>query len=165
MYAEEITIDPFNLDVELVEQPARFLKYSRLLAKAERRVRQAEEEIKVIRSELVFRAHSQGERVLGKNVKVQGQTVEAYYRLDKQHKRVKDELDKAMYKRDILYAAVQAFRQRKDALQELVRLHGQDYFSKPMTTATGELADRIGKEKEKKVVDRMRRTKHKKRGG
>jgi len=161
-YQEEIAIDKYNLDVELVEQPAKFLRFARLLAIAERKVRQAEEDVKVTRSQLVFKAHTKGEAVLGRNVKVQGQTVEAYYRLDAKYARAKAYLDRATFKRDIYSAAVQAFRQRKDALQELVRLQGQEYFAAPsIKQATGDMRLQVADAKQKKAKGKMRRSMNK----
>jgi len=167
-YQAELAIDKYNLDVELVEQPGRFLRFARLLAFAERKVRQAEEDVKVTRSQLIFKAHTKGEAVLGRNVKVQGQTVEAYYRLDAKYIRAKDVLDKALYKRDIYLAAVQAFRQRKDALQELARLQSQEYYSKPnvnMKDGTIDLLTRMDKRKQEKTERTHKRMRRDMKGG
>jgi len=134
-YEEELSIDPSALDVELLIQPNLFLKWSRLYRRAERKVRQAEEKVKVMRSKLINKGIARP-GLVSKKIKASGKVptgpqLEAYYRTHPDHLAAKDELDRAMYERDILYDAVTAFRQRKDVLRDMVQLCNQEYFATP----------------------------------
>ena len=47
------------------------------------------------------------------------------------YKKANEEFLNAKYEVDVAQAAVVAMSQRKDALENLVRLHGQQYFAGP----------------------------------
>lgn len=123
-YEEEIEIDPQALDVEWLDQPRRFLKYSRHEAETKRKLALAHENLKVIRSQLIKEA----QEVLAKAT---APTIEAYYRDHQKHIEAKQQFIDAEYEANIASSAVFAFQQRKMALENLVRLGGMDYFARP----------------------------------
>lgn len=131
-YVEDLRIDPDQLDVEWIEQPLLFHKYSAKSAEANQFVRKCEELVKVIRSELIIEASMKGEDVLGRGVKPTAVNVEAYFRNHADYKKAKESLHQAQYEQEMLANAVFAFHQRKAALENLTRLQGQNYFAGPV---------------------------------
>lgn len=125
-YEEELTIDPDALDMEWLEQPKLFMKYSKAHADAAATVRELEEKLKVIRSDIILRNQKKGG-----DIKTTKDNLEAMYRVDALHEQTKREWVRASHRADILDGAVYAFHQRKAALEHLVILHGQNYFAGP----------------------------------
>lgn len=150
----DLAIDEDSLDQEWVNQPQLMMKYSALSVVAQDNVRKLEERLKIIRSELILEANDPDSGVLDK---INQQTVEAYYRDHKRHKRAKQMLFDAMLEAEMLQNAVFAFQARKLALENLVRLHGQNYFGTPNTGVLDEEAfERIEKLIRKTVTQEMR---------
>ena len=123
-YEGEIEIDPEALDVEWINQPMLFMKYARNEAEMGEALDKAIENVKIIRSELIKEAHET-------LPKATGPVVESYYRDHKDHKEAKEAVITAQFNYNIARSAVFAFNQRKVALENLVRLHGQSYFAGP----------------------------------
>jgi len=130
-YRSDLAIDPNSLDLEWTHQPQLFMEYAEMLAVAEKHVRSMEENVKRVRSDLVKRILLNPGKYLGVDVKISDPKIEACYRTHSEHVDAKEKLSDAMYDESILRNAVSALRQRKDALQELVRLAGQEYFAGP----------------------------------
>lgn len=153
-YAEDLKINPDQLDVEWLEQSLRFHTYSSKSAEANRIVRKCDELVKVIRSELILEASAKGESVLGEGVKPTAPNIEAYYRNHAEYKKAKTALHDAQYQQEMLTNAVFAFHQRKSALENLTRLHGQNYFASP--TLPRDLSEEY-KEKQKEKIQAQKR--------
>ncbi len=153
-YAEDLKINPDQLDVEWLEQPLRFHIYSTKSAEANKFVRKCDELVKVIRSELILEASAKGESILGKGVKPTAPNIEAYYRNNAEYKKAKVALHDAQYNQEMLTNVVYAFHQRKSALENLTRLHGQNYFAGP--TLPRDLSEEY-KEKQKEKIQTQRR--------
>lgn len=128
-FEEDILIDESALDVEWLNQSDLFFKYSAALAEADRIAKRAHENLKTIRSELRLEAAEGGEDLIG--TKPTADNVDAWVRIQDTYKKAKEDFHKREYEADILRGAVFAMRQRKDALENLVRLHGQSYFAGP----------------------------------
>jgi len=122
-YNDDVSINPDALDVEWTKQAHTFFKYAELLAAAKKKVNRLEQLMKVIRSQLLMEARAAG----AKNASQE----EAYYRTQPRHQEAKKEWIDAQYEADILDAAVFALHQKKAALENLVRLQGQNYFAGP----------------------------------
>lgn len=155
-YEVDVSIDESALDVEWLHQAEKFMTYSRLLAQADRKTRSLEERIKVLRAHIVL--DSSGKSSLGKGQKPTGQVIEAIYRDNKEHRELKRRLNAAQYKADIYRSAVFAFQQRKTALENLVILHGQNYFAGPnvpRNLTKEEIINRKREEANKKVRDKI----------
>lgn len=163
-YEQDLEIDPTALDVEWLGQAKRFMHYAKLSAQADRKVRLAEENVKTVRSELVRKVQEDPD-LLGDEIKLTAQTTEAYYRLHPKYKKAKKELIKLQFRANILTQAVSAFRQRRSSLENLVTLHGQQYFASPKEPRNleGEHLKRLKKDqardKVKRHLDKPRRTK------
>lgn len=131
-YKKDMRIDESALDVEWLEQSDLALEYGGYWADAKKKLMIAEENIKVIRAELVKKANEDPDRYLGSGVKPTAPNVEAYYRMHKLHKRAKDEWIEAMHECNMAEIAKNEISfTRKAALENLVQLHGQNYFAGP----------------------------------
>jgi len=124
-FERDLQIDPDALDVEWLEQPGLYMRYCRASAQAQRKFKHAEQNVKVVRSQLIKEAE---ETLDGKP---SAQKIEAYYRDHPRHKEAKEAAIQAEYEANLLQNAVFAFNQRKTSLEELVRLHGMSYFAGP----------------------------------
>lgn len=131
-YKEDLLIDINALDEEWLDQPNLFMRYAEASAQAEKELRRMHEKVKTIRSELVFKAFSEGTvKIKDKEAKVVGSVAEAYYRINPDYRKAKQELIRCEHTTEVLRGAVSAFHQRRAALERLVMLHGQQYFAGP----------------------------------
>jgi len=131
-YEEEMIIDETALDVEWVEQARLSLKYGRHWAECKNELTLAEENIKLVRSELIKEVNEDPEGCLGEGIKPTAPVVEAYYRNHKRHKAAKQEWVEAMFEANVAEIAYKEVSwTRKAALENLVKLHGQQYFAGP----------------------------------
>lgn len=128
-YEQDVKIDEQALDIEWLEQAALFLKYARHAANMRKELDAAKENLDVIKAEAdnyirknpaEFKIEKVTEAVVTSLI-LQDETVQ------KANKRFND----AKYELDMAQAAVSAMNQRKDALENLVKLHGQSYFAGP----------------------------------
>jgi hypothetical protein len=165
-YEADLEIDRNALDLEWIEQPRLFMKYAEESAKADNRVMEFAERLKVLRSELILEANEQGEDVLGEGVKATAVNCEAYYRNHKKYRQAKQEWIEASGEAGLLKAAVFAMGQRKTALENLARLHGQEYFAGPRTPRDLDIESARWK-KDRDAMDKIkerRMTRRKKKG-
>jgi hypothetical protein len=150
-YEDDIRIDKHRLDREFVTHPKKHMKYARLAAQATAALTRAEENVKIIRSEIIT-------ELLAKGTKPTGQVIEATYRTDERHKEAKDEWIEAQETASILNEAVIAFRHRKNSLENLAQLHVSGYFSSPKApegsnVGSSESIQKGAKDKVKKKLD------------
>lgn len=130
-YKRDLEIDVDALDVEWAGQAALSMKYVKHYAKCRKRLTLAEEAIKVIRAELIKRANSDPVRFCNKE-KPNAADIEAYYRNHPKHKAAKNEWVEAQYEFTMAEGAKNEFSfTRKASLENLVTLHGQEYFAGP----------------------------------
>ena len=125
-YMKDIRIDPDALDVEWLRQPELYMAYCEEAASAKSAVNAVQEKLKVLRSKLILEAR---EEAGAKN----SAEAEAYYRTHPDHIALKKEWVQKDHIASLMNSAVFAFNQRKDALENLVRLAGQGYFATPST--------------------------------
>jgi hypothetical protein len=130
-YEKDIRIDEDQLDVEWIEQPELAIKYAKHVAQLRTKVRNLEEEKKSIRSELIIFANENPEDCTGKQ-KPNAGDLEAYYRTQPGYKEVIDDLLQAQEELEFAELAFQEISwTRKNALENLVKLHAQQYFAGP----------------------------------
>lgn len=128
-YDQDLAIDPDALDVEWLRQPARFMRYCELSAKARADVDRAKQNLDVIKATC--------DQAIRKNPakygldKITEATVQSALFIDQSYKDGVTLLIQAQYEADLLAGAVRAFDQRKSALEGLVKLQGQGYFAAP----------------------------------
>ena len=130
-YEEDIRIDETELDIEWLEQATLAMKYVKYYAQCRKTLTLAEEKIKVVRAELIAEANADPVQCCSKE-KPNAADIEAYYRNHKRHKAAKEAWVEAQFELDIAEGAKSEIGfTRKAALENLVRLHGQQYFAGP----------------------------------
>jgi hypothetical protein len=130
-YEDDMRISESDLDLEWLDQASLAMRYGRLWADAKKDVALAEEQIKIIRSELIHEANDDPVGTCGKD-KPNAADIEAYYRNHRKHKKAKEDFIQAQYELDLLEVAKNEICfTRKMALENLVILHGQQYFAGP----------------------------------
>lgn len=159
-FKKDVEINPNQLDVEWLRQPALYQKYSEACAEANDDLKRAEQRMKVIRSELILEASERGEDVLGKGVKPTGPTIEAYYRNHKEHQDAKEEYFKAAKRAEMLTNALFALQQKKVALENLVRLLTSNYFASPsvprdLSAEWGKTVEQTKGDQQAEVAEKM----------
>lgn len=122
-------IDEHNLDREWVKQPSLYFTWARKLADARQDLDEAKAKVDVTKAE-VSRAIRDDPEDHGLE-KVTEAAVTAAIPEHPDMIRAVKELSKARHKVDVYQAAVNALDHRKRALEKLVDLHGQNYFSTP----------------------------------
>lgn len=151
---EDLAIDANRLEEEWLDQPSRFWKYSEQAAQARTRWEAAKRHTKTLRATIESQIRQNPEAFCLTKV-----TEAAISAALEQHKyileAVEDE-EAARYEMDMLYVAKDAMEQRRDALNNLVRLHGQNYFAKPFVPSSeqggsGQWDEQIAKKADEKV--------------
>lgn len=130
-YKEDVRIDETSLDLEWLDQAELAISYGKEWAAIRKKVSLLDEKVKVVRSKLIRKAYENPEQYLGQ-AKATMQTVEAFYRDHKKHKKLKQELIEAQEELDLVEVAKNEMSfTRKSALENLVKLHNADWFAGP----------------------------------
>ncbi len=159
-YETDIVIDESALDIEFLDQARLFMQYSRNEHATRRDMDYAKERLDLVKAKLdkAMRADPDkydiariSEGAIINSILLQPEFEEA----NKAH-------IEAAYEYGVARAAVWAFDQRKTALENLVRLHGQQYFAGPRIprdlTEERQLRQRHSDQKVGKAMKRRRAT-------
>jgi hypothetical protein len=128
-YEEDIRIDNSALDLEWEDQPVLMMRYSKNAAETRKTLDYAKEKVDLVRAEL--------DKMIRTNPaefsieKITEGAIQSAIITHSRYIKVNAALIEAKYEADIAQGAVRAFDARKDALENLVRLHGQQYFAGP----------------------------------
>jgi hypothetical protein len=128
-YEEDMHIDENALDVEFLEQPTKVIKYARLLAEARRDRDLAKEALDLTKAEINLDIRDNPEKY--NLTKITVDAVEACILMEDRYEQVVKEYNDANYEVNVLQGAVNALEHRKSALENLVKLYGQQYFAGP----------------------------------
>jgi len=150
-YENDLEIDEQGLDVEWLEQPQLMMKYVRIQSKSQREEEKAKEKLEFVDAELDIKIRKNPEKY--KIEKITEAAVKSTILMDTQHIEAYEEYLDAKFENNVAKGAVKAFDQRKDALENLVKLHGQSYFAGP------KMPRDITKEKTKRDEDKERTNK------
>jgi len=158
-YEEDIRIDESALDVEWLDQSSLMMKYARNAAEARLELDRAKEALELTKAELDREVRSNPE-AFGME-KLTESAVQNTIILQEAYIGANDNFIQAKFKADIAQGAVRAFDARKDALENLGRLLGLQYFAGPkMPRDLLEEREQRNKELNVKVGNKMsRRTK------
>lgn len=147
-FKKDMAIDKNRLDEEWEGQPVLYADYVKLAAHANRKLGRAAEKVKVVRSRLVLEALSGGIESLGK--KPTGPAIEAYYRNHDDHKAAKEDHLTCIFEADQLgNNAMFALNNRKAALENLVKLQLNNYYSRTFVSKEevgGQAAEALGEQ-------------------
>jgi len=159
-YERDIIIDESALDLEFLEQARLFMQYSRNEHSTRRDMDYAKTKLDLVKAKLdkAMRADPDkydiariSEGAIINNILLQPEYAEA-----------NTKFITANYEYGVARAAVWAFDQRKTALENLVRLHGQQYFAGPRIprdlTEERQLRQRHSDQKVGKAMKRRRAT-------
>ena len=128
-YEQDMTIDPDSLDVEWIEQPRLMLQYSRHAAKTRLEVERKKEELDIVRAGLDKDIRIDPERF--SIFKLTESVVSSTIITQKEYMVANEEFLLLQYESNMAQGAVRALEGKKTALENLVKLHGQQYFAGP----------------------------------
>lgn len=129
-----LLINRNSLDEECAHQPQLLFEWGEALARASLRAKEAKNRLKVVEAEIAMDVRSAPQKY-GLD-KITESSVAATVLLQPQYEAAHKELITAEYEEELLSQMVKALSDRRSELENLVRLHGQMYWSKPDTTAT-----------------------------
>ena len=122
-YDRDLEINKDDLRRECSNQPKRLMKYIKELARRSKEVKYAKEDLDKTRSRLTK------EIIKASDKKPLVSEIDAYVIEHKDYQQDRNDLADLEYEYDILRGAVDAFRQRKDMIQETIKLLHMSYFS------------------------------------
>ena len=128
-YLDDIRIDESALDVEWLRQASLTFRYGEHQAKMKRIVDRKKEELDLVKADLDKKIRSKPEKY--EIEKVTEAVVQATIIQQEDYQEINSELIDARYELEIASAALRALEQKKSALENLVRLNGQNYFAGP----------------------------------
>jgi hypothetical protein len=128
-YEKDTSIDEHGLDVEWLKQSVLMLKYGKHAAQMKLDMDHAKEELDVIKAQL-----DREIRAFPDNYDLNKLTETIVFNtivIQPEYRDANSKYLNAKYEYDIAMVAVRAIDQKKTALENLVRLHGQQYFAGP----------------------------------
>lgn len=128
-YEKDVKIDESALDVEWLAQPSLMLKYAQYAIEMSKIAEKGKGKLDVKKAELDKRIRTNPEEF--GITKITESVVMNEIITHPEYQKINDEYIELKYEADMAKVAVQAFVQRKDTLQDLVKLHGQQYFAGP----------------------------------
>jgi hypothetical protein len=128
-YEDDIRIDESSLDMECLNQASLMMKYSRLQAKLEKEEDLAKETLELVKADLDKNIRLNPE--VYEIEKVTEGAIKSVILSNKRYKTANQRYIDAKYENNVAKGAVKAFEQRKNMLETLSRLHGQQYFAGP----------------------------------
>lgn len=129
-YEHDIEIDDSALDIECLDQPKLMLRYGRNEAQMEKEADQAKEQLDLTRADLDLDIRTNPEKYKI-DVKITEAVINNTVMQQPMYKEANEKYLNAKYEHRVARNAVRAFEERKDMLEGLIRLHGQQYFAGP----------------------------------
>jgi hypothetical protein len=131
-----LRIDLDRLEVEWVNQPILVYEYNKKAADARLAMDESKQQLDVEYAE-IDRNIREDPKLYGLEEKTTEAGIKACIIESKAYKVAQKEMFKAKHKVDILNAICIALEHKKRALENLVTLHGQAYFSEPRAKGAG----------------------------
>lgn len=128
-YTDDIRIDETVLDIEWLEQPTLMFKYAKITAEAKQALDKARDKVDYVRAELDSNIR-QNPKQFGIEKITEGAVMNTIL-LQEEYLYAQQELLDAKYNFDIVRGASEAISARKDALENMVKLYGMQYFAGP----------------------------------
>jgi hypothetical protein len=151
-YAKDLYIDDSSLDAEIAAQPELMMKYCTISAEAQQAMDIAKEKLEFVRSEL-DQAIRKSPDTFGIE-KITDKVVENTIPLQESYKIASREYIDAKFEFNVAKGAVESCSQRKDALEQLIKLFGLNYFAGPKVprNLTQERQARMQKQDDSKIT-------------
>ena len=128
-YEQDMRIDVDSLDVEWADQPTLMLRYTKIAAEARMALDRAKENLGIVKAEIDLTIRKDPEKY--DIIKITESAIQSAIILDTDYGLVNEKCLQAAYEFDMAQGAVKAVDQRKQALENLVKLHGLQYFAGP----------------------------------
>jgi hypothetical protein len=128
-YEKDVTIDPDALDVEWLGQPGLIYKYSKKSAEAQQELSNAKESLELTSAELNKKIRSNPEKYGCE--KITDDVVKNTILIQESYKAKNEIYKEAQFEVNIIRGVMDALNNKKSALENLVKLHGQNYFAGP----------------------------------
>jgi hypothetical protein len=128
-YEQDIRIDETALDVEWLEQPSLLLRYAKHVAGCRKTLDEIKEELDLIKAEIDRKIRKNPEKY--DIEKITEGVIQATILRQSKFKEVNETYIQSKYELDVAQAALNAVYQRKDALENMVKLYGMQYFAGP----------------------------------
>lgn len=129
-FSDEVSINKYKLDDELVEQPQRYYNWAKLEAKAADEVALLKDKVEIVKAEVEIRIRKHPTAYdLPDNPKEA--LIKAAVLIQPKVKRINKKLLKAMKTHRLLTKAEKSFEHRKKSLEGLVSLNIQMHFATP----------------------------------
>jgi len=128
-YEQDLKIDVDALDVEWADQPLLMLKYTKISVEARMELDKAKEDLGIVKAEIDLKIRQDPE-AFG-ITKITESAIQSAIILDTTFGLANEKCLQASYEFDMAQGAVRAVDQRKQALENLVKLHGLQYFAGP----------------------------------
>ena len=163
-YEEDLAVNVNALDIEWLDQPRLFMKWSKLSAEARKKADDAKSNLDVVRAE----QDDQIRTSYGGEKKPTEAAITNMVIMSSAFRKATRKYHKARFNVVVLDGAVKSFEQRKTSLENLVRLQGQQYFAGPSAPReltsdfidkTRDLKESRSREKTKARLKKSRRTK------
>jgi hypothetical protein len=151
-YEQDIVIDETVLDVEWLDQPRRMGDYCKVAAEAHKAMGLAEENQKFVWASLAkaIRTNPSEYGVVPGSRGITEDAIKETIQLQTKYRDAVRAFIEAKYEHDVAAGAVRAFDTRKRSLENLVQLHGQQYFAGPRVPhdLSAERAERARRDRE-----------------
>jgi hypothetical protein len=147
-----LAIDKFSLDKEWVEQPKTYMTYARKLARATKRAVEAKAGIKLAYAQCGEKIRDDPE-AYGLRKATEPAIEEKIYTM-RQYQDAVAAHAQAEYNLSLLRGTCDALHQKKDALENLVVLHGRNYYAEPI--APEEVREEVETRRKRSIRSRGR---------
>ena len=148
-YEHDMTIDVDALDVEWAGQARLMMQYAKHAAKTRLEVERKKEELDIVRAGLDMKIRVDPEKY--GIVKLTESVVSSTIITQKEYMVANEEYQLLQYESNMAQGAVRALEGKKTALENLVKLHGQQYFAGP--SVPRDLSKEWEQHERQKVVD------------
>ncbi len=156
-FEKDLRIDEDALDIEFLNQPNLYFKYSREQAKAKAELERAKQSFEIARAELAsdIRKNPDTYGLVKATNDAVNETILSYLgdtRMSNEPVQITQEkLLTIQHDYDLVNAALRAIEQRKSSLENLVKLMLGNYFSAPLEPRN--LSDEVRKNRQAEEVD------------
>jgi hypothetical protein len=150
-YEKDVRIDETALDIEWLEQPTLMRKYTKHLAEMQKVEDTTKIEMELIWAELDIKIRKNPEEF--GLTKITETAIKNNILILDEYKEVNEAYIDAIFNKNIAKGVVNSIQQKKDALENLVKLHGQSYFAGPSIPRN--LTEKV-EEKQKKANLKIR---------
>ena len=142
-FQKDLEIDALTLDIELLEQPQKYFKYSEELSEANRELDRLKLKYEIMQAKLDIKIRT---KLTQEGVKATENLIRSTVVQETEFSTISNELSDQKKEVDILSSGVKAFEQRKSSIENLVKLQAQNYFAAPREPRDLEAITKVRKE-------------------